>query len=396
MPPSPEFAELEKKRAELDALEQRLAERELELSTLESELAAFHAQCVKRLGPLFARLDELRARLAAARARTRPLDAGAGHEADEAHSRAFDTAQQAAFYAALPDAPDFDPPPDTRQLYREAARRLHPDRAVSDADRQRRTELMARVNRAYRAGDRAGLEALLREAADAPEEVMGEDVAAALIRAIRHIARITRRLEEIDERIAALSASDIHRLMQRVREEAALGRDPFGELAHNLEREIAAARAALAAVEAGPAAEVEAADVPPEASVLAEELCAEPAERRHATPRGEPVRHAAEAAIAAVLHELGLDYRYEQPIVGTLAPGIRRPSFALRDRQGRWLIWQHLPAAADGEAVQRRCAWFERNGYVRGINLFLTEDTPGGAPDPVQVRRIAEYLKAVL
>ena len=56
MPPSPEFAELEKKRAELEALEQRLAEREVELSTLESKLAAFHAQCVKRLGPLFARL----------------------------------------------------------------------------------------------------------------------------------------------------------------------------------------------------------------------------------------------------------------------------------------------------------------------------------------------------
>ncbi|HEY3285263.1 MAG TPA: hypothetical protein VGN26_23575 [Armatimonadota bacterium] len=49
-----------------------------------------------------------------------------------------------------------------QELYREAARKFHPDHAANDADRKRRTHLMAEANRAYESGDLEGLKALLR------------------------------------------------------------------------------------------------------------------------------------------------------------------------------------------------------------------------------------------
>lgn len=44
-----------------------------------------------------------------------------------------------------------------REIFRKLASQLHPDRAVDDADRQRRTGLMQRVNVAYAANDMLGL-----------------------------------------------------------------------------------------------------------------------------------------------------------------------------------------------------------------------------------------------
>lgn len=391
----PETVELNKKLGELNALEHRLVERELELSTLESELAAFHARCVRTLGGLFAELDELRARLASERARRRPADQGAERAADEARIRAFDTAQQAAYFAAMPETPEFDPPADIKQLYREAARRIHPDRAADDEDRARRTDLMSRANRAYRAGDRADLQAILEECSSDPDMVPGDDVPAALVRAIRRIARINARLEEIEGRIALLVASDIYKLMRRVRCDSEAGRDPFAGLTATLNEEIDAARRRLAQLDGSIPAPIEPLHVPPQAPAMVEEAPFDQPERTHPTSRGELVRYAAEAAIAEILHDMGLDYRYEQPIVGSVAPGIRRPSFALKDRQGRWTIWQYFPAGELDEVAEQRRDWFERNGYIPGMNFFLTRDA-GGGPDAAEVRQIAAYLKALL
>lgn len=391
----PETVELEKKLVELNTLEHRLVERELELSTLESGLAAFHARCVKRLGGLFAQLDELRARLASVRARRRPADRGAERAADEARIRAFDTAQQAAYFAAMPEAPEFDPPPDIKQLYREAARRIHPDRATDDQDRARRTDLMSRANRAYRAGDRADLQAILDECSSDPDRVPGDDVPAALVRAIRRIARINARLHEIEERIALLVASDIYKLMLRVRRDSEAGRDPFAELTGTLNKEIDAARRKLGQLDGSMPPPIEPLHVSPQVPAIVEEAPFDQPERTHPTRRGELVRHAAEAAIAEILHDMGLDYRYEQPIVGTVAPGIRRPSFALKDRQGRWTVWQYFPAENCDAVAEQRRSWFERNGYIPGMNFFLTRDA-GDGPDAAEVRQIAAYLKALL
>ena len=57
---TPEQAELDKKLAELAALEVELCERELELATLRAGLAAFETRYLSTLGPLYAELDDLK------------------------------------------------------------------------------------------------------------------------------------------------------------------------------------------------------------------------------------------------------------------------------------------------------------------------------------------------
>src|ERR1041385_2346729 len=61
-----EEREVEKKRAELAALEAELAQRELDLATLQAELHAFESQYLKVVGSRYAELEEIEARMAEA------------------------------------------------------------------------------------------------------------------------------------------------------------------------------------------------------------------------------------------------------------------------------------------------------------------------------------------
>jgi len=51
----------------------------------------------------------------------------------------------------------FTPSENLKKLYREVAKRVHPDLATEESERQRRHELMAEANRAYAEGDEARL-----------------------------------------------------------------------------------------------------------------------------------------------------------------------------------------------------------------------------------------------
>ena len=155
--PSPEERELERKRAELAALEADLVERELELSTLQAELAAFEAEYLRVVGRRYAELDALRARIAQAHAARHPTDEVARKAASAATETAARSAAEVEDCAPKESAREFDPPADLKTLYRTLARRLHPDLAATDAERERRHEWMARVNEAYRRQDAEAL-----------------------------------------------------------------------------------------------------------------------------------------------------------------------------------------------------------------------------------------------
>ena len=91
---SPEERELERKRAELAALEADLVERELELSTLQAELAAFETEYLRVVGRRYAELDEIRARIAEAHAARRPTDDAARAAASTARETAARSAAE--------------------------------------------------------------------------------------------------------------------------------------------------------------------------------------------------------------------------------------------------------------------------------------------------------------
>ncbi|MGH8784183.1 MAG: hypothetical protein ACREYA_03695 [Cupriavidus necator] len=66
---------------------------------------------------------------------------------------------------------------------------MHPDRATTDAERQRRTVLMAEVNLAYERGDQKAIEKPIAEFGQDPEAGMNSTRATAfLLRGLRCLA----------------------------------------------------------------------------------------------------------------------------------------------------------------------------------------------------------------
>jgi len=243
---TPEEEELARKRAELDALEAELAERELDLATLLSELHRFDLHYLHVVGARYAELDELQAQIAEARARQTSDDPRARQQATDARARAEESAETAAKGRAA--EPRFQPSERLRKLFREVARRVHPDLANNDGERARRTRLMAEANGAYEKGDEARLEAILREWETSPESVAGEGPGAELVRVIRKIAQVHARLEAIDAEVARLKDSPLWTLKAKVEDAEGEGRDLLTEMVTALDQQLSDAREVLARV----------------------------------------------------------------------------------------------------------------------------------------------------
>jgi hypothetical protein len=235
----PEEEELLRKREELAAIRASLAERELELVDLRSQLAAFEGRYLRQVGILYAELDEWKARISELRARLDP-SAAAKEQAQQARQRAHQTHEEA--YGKASETRDFKPSADLKRLYREVARRIHPDLAKDSADLERRTRFMAEANRAYEAGDAEALQRILDEYEDGAEAATGDGIGAELIRIIRQITLAKTRLSAIEQELAALRKSEIALLKKQAEERERAGGDLLAELAASVRQQIERAK----------------------------------------------------------------------------------------------------------------------------------------------------------
>jgi DNA repair exonuclease SbcCD ATPase subunit len=240
----PEERELEAKRSGLAALESSLAEREVELASLRAELASFERKYLAEVGLRYAELDELKAQVSEKAAAEQPGDSRLQEAARKARARAKATRSTAGPGRAHAQKV-YTPTPEIKRLYREVARRIHPDLTTDDADRTKRQDLMAQANQAYMAGNQAALTRVFEAYECSPENVRGDGAGADLVRTIRRISQVKARLEEIDAEMKSLRASDAKRLRNQFDGAAASGRDLFSDLANRIDAEIAAARANL-------------------------------------------------------------------------------------------------------------------------------------------------------
>lgn len=239
----PEEEELKKKQAELSELESKLADQELFLTNLRSELSAFERKYVRLVGQRYAELDDIEARIAEHFARAHPQDRRAHDFAAEARSQADASKANVEDSLALKSSDSLPPRSQTlKNLYREVAKRIHPDLATDTDDRLRRQKLMAEANRAFEEGDEARLRRILEEYESSPEAVKGEGAAADLVRAIRKIAQANRRLSEIAKEVGQLQKSELFELKEKVERAATEGRDLLREMALDLDSQIAASR----------------------------------------------------------------------------------------------------------------------------------------------------------
>lgn len=240
LPEERELVRLEGEQAELEEL---VIQVELALETCRTETVQFRHRYYHAVGRLYVQLDELEAEIAALQARLHPGDLALPTRARAARRRAERSAAEAGAVERQPTPQVLTA--DLKQAYRRAARLMHPDRATTDPERKRRTDLMAQVNRAYESGDLRAIERLIEEYGQDPEAVVGEDVGSRIVKAIRRIAQLRTRIDEARRELAELQRGELFELRQSVEEGEAAGEDPLGELARQLGMELAERRAQL-------------------------------------------------------------------------------------------------------------------------------------------------------
>jgi hypothetical protein len=246
-PLKPEETELLRKRDEQKALENELAERELRAMNLRAELGAFERRYLHLVGLRYAELDEYKAQIAEHVAAEQPQNERAQKFAHEARVRANETKTGAGEKNAY-EPRAFKASPEMKRIYRDVAKRIHPDLTSDREDRASRQQLMARANEAYERGDEFGLAKILTDYECSPEAFHGEGPGAELIRVIRRISQVRGRLAEIEAESQTLLRSDLYQLRLRAEEVAQDGRDILKEMVAKADEQIAEAKRRLAEV----------------------------------------------------------------------------------------------------------------------------------------------------
>ena len=243
-PVKPEERELARKREEQAVLETELAERELRSANLRAELGAFERRYLHFVGLRYADLDDLKAEIAERLAKEQPENERLQRLAQIARAGANET-KSSAGEDSKDEPAAFESSPEMKRLYREVAKRVHPDLTSDRDDRAKRQQLMAEANDAYERGDEARLEKILTEYECSPEAVQGEGAGAELIRVIRRISQARGRLSEIEAEMQELLRSDLYQLKSRIDEAQKHGRDVLKEMIEKVEEQIALANRRL-------------------------------------------------------------------------------------------------------------------------------------------------------
>ena len=229
--PTAAEAELNRRRDELAALRATLTARELAVGDLRRHLISFEGRYLRQVGLLFRQLDEWErrfTRLQISDATLEDLEAELEAEFQSIASPEPPTARGAG--EAL----------DLKGLFRELARRIHPDHAANALDEHHRTRLMAQANDAYRRRDAATLQRMI-DGFHVPQGLLTAEAELALC--ALQIERIQQDILAVDATFHALLNSDHAQLETRCIEAALAGRDLLAEMAARIQGQIGLAMA---------------------------------------------------------------------------------------------------------------------------------------------------------
>jgi hypothetical protein len=238
--PLDEDARLMVERAQLS---RDIADLELELVTVQAEVADFMRDYYERVGRRMAAHDALQARLAREAAQRAPANPEIGSRAEKKQQQAEQSARESQRFteAATEETPVFRPTNDMKRLFRQIAQQIHPDRAIDEADRAWRTQLMSEANRAYRHGDERALRevgALWGEGrSEMPDDARASVSPAPTLRL--QVDRLRARLAEIESELHRLFGSRLYELFIAARQARRQQRDLLGEMANQLDASIA-------------------------------------------------------------------------------------------------------------------------------------------------------------
>ncbi len=236
---APDLEELKRKKTVLAGLEQELAERELELSTLHGELRLFENRYNALVGAKYAELDEAKARVLEMAARFFPQSGEFQSGARSAREQADQSARENRDAGAeSPREKTFSPSEDLRKLFREVAKKIHPDLGSDPGDRERRHDLMARLNMAYENLDEHKIRAILQEWEDGRGPGDEGGLGLQLVNTLRKIARARLRLESIRDEIERARECEMFKLKEEIEAAEKEGRDILGEMVSEIDDKI--------------------------------------------------------------------------------------------------------------------------------------------------------------
>jgi hypothetical protein len=194
----------------------RLAELEMEHATFQSELDAFCAEYEARVGVIELQVQALEERLA-----EDPPEPDVGTPGSTTVTLELN-----------PDPVAPPPDEDPKSLFRDAAKRMHPDLQPEPAGHAHAEAFMKRLNEAYAARDADAIGNLVRQWETSPYARSGVGSSPALSAAIT----------QAEQRLAAVRESDLGRLMERWFQAQMEGRDLLQELRWRAEEQLADAR----------------------------------------------------------------------------------------------------------------------------------------------------------
>jgi hypothetical protein len=199
-------------------------------------LKAFEGRYLQRVGVLYAELDEIAARIT-----EREIDL---YDSDSARRRAQAARERAhatheAAFGAEQEPEEFDPSPSLKTLFREVAKRIHPDFASDEAEQKHFTLLMTRANQAYSRGDAETLQRMLDDHLEVNAAMADEGDGVTLLRLARQIQHAVRDIAALDGEQQTLLSSEIGQLYTDAEAAAQEDRDLLGELEVSLRERIA-------------------------------------------------------------------------------------------------------------------------------------------------------------
>lgn len=245
--------ELRAVRAEIARRQERAAELELELFDLRASLAEFERELEIRVRPLErellhvrAELDQVR-RAAARRAQWGERAAQEGVPDVVEQFRKAWTPRTPPATAAPKPTPSEPQQNELRALYRELAKRFHPDLTSDPRQKPWREEMMAKVNLAYEASDLAALQALRQQVEPPPEESpAGREQR--LVELHGELRRLDRVITDLQSEIDRVERSEVAQLKLDAVKARLNGYDLLAAMARDFGTQIAQARAELASL----------------------------------------------------------------------------------------------------------------------------------------------------
>jgi hypothetical protein len=240
---APEEIELNKKRKVLERLKDRLADREEEMTDLRAELEQFEANYTMEVGRLYAELDEIEAQIAEEEVKLVPDDEEIKKRAEELRKRAEESAANAGNGEGC--SFKWQPTAEAKKAYHNLAKIIHPDLALDADEKEKRHELMAKLNEAYSAGDQNRLNKLVEDFRDSPDLIRGDSPGDDLVRAIRQIWQIKNRVKELREEKLKAELSELFILRKKVEAEMLEGRNLLKQMAGRTKTHIAKSKRRL-------------------------------------------------------------------------------------------------------------------------------------------------------